>query len=315
MSDEISLEVLLEVQKRFDLPSPALVEKDWHVIRALSAITSVDSGPFRLVFAGGTGLARAHRLIHRMSEDVDFKIVPLDAKPASGNKRRHELGELRGRITTGLHAAGFLIDPTDESQLHSRDSNHYTIYQLHYGEPGRLGASLRPTIQIELSYATLRLPSVSLPAASFVAEAFGHLPEVPTIDCVNITETAAEKIVALTRRTAMELAGLSRAPDPTLVRHIYDLHLIRDHIDRARAIELARLVSVQDAKDFKNQYPAYHADIIGEAHKALEALMTDSAIRRRYENFIQAMVYGERTTFDTAIATSVTLVNDIWPRL
>ena len=46
-----------------------------------------------------------------------------------------------------------------------------------------------------------------------------------------MTETAAEKLVALTRRIAMELAGLSRDPDPTLVRHIYDLHLMQGHID------------------------------------------------------------------------------------
>lgn len=98
---------------------------------------------------------------------------------------------------------------------------------------------------------------------------------------MNITETAAEKIVSLTRRTAMELAGFSRAPDPTLVRHIYDLHLIREHVDRAAAVELARLVAVQDAEEFKNQYPAYHADITVETHKALGALMTDSAIRGR----------------------------------
>ena len=47
------------------------------------------------------------------------------------------------------------------------------------------------------------------------------------IACVSVVETAAEKLVALTRRTAMEMAGLSRDPDPTLVRHIYDLHMMR----------------------------------------------------------------------------------------
>jgi predicted nucleotidyltransferase component of viral defense system len=208
------------------------------------------------VFAGGTGLAGAHRLVHRMSEDVDFKIVSLDTKPMSGNKLRQQLGELRDRITASLLTANFPIDPADESQLHSRDSNRYTTYQLRYEEFGTAGAPLRPTIQIELSYASLRLSSVNLPVASFVAEAFGHPPEIPAIACVSITETAAEKIVALTRRTAMEQAGLSRAPsDPTLVRHIYDLHVIRNHIDRTAAVELARLVAMQDATQFKNQYP------------------------------------------------------------
>jgi hypothetical protein len=46
-----SLQDLLEVQKHFDLPSPALVEKDWYVVKALAAINAVDGGP-RLVNPG-----------------------------------------------------------------------------------------------------------------------------------------------------------------------------------------------------------------------------------------------------------------------
>lgn len=76
---------------------------------------------------------------------------------------------------------------------------------------------MRPAIQIELNYAALRRPFFSLPVASFVAEAFGRSPEIPTVACVGVAETAAEKLVSLTRRTAMELAGVSRNPDPTLV--------------------------------------------------------------------------------------------------
>jgi hypothetical protein len=68
-----------------------------------------------------------------------------------------------------------------------------------------------------------------LPVSSFVAEATNRQPEVPQLACVGLTETAAEKLVSLTRRTAMEMAGASRDPDPTLVRHIYDLHLRSAH--------------------------------------------------------------------------------------
>ena len=40
------------------------------------AINSIiDTSPFKLVFGGGTALGRAHRLIHRMSEDIDLKVV------------------------------------------------------------------------------------------------------------------------------------------------------------------------------------------------------------------------------------------------
>jgi hypothetical protein len=59
LSDKLSLQDLLEVQKHFGLPSPALVEKDWYVVKAIAAIAAIDTGPFQLVFNGGTALSRA----------------------------------------------------------------------------------------------------------------------------------------------------------------------------------------------------------------------------------------------------------------
>jgi nucleotidyltransferase AbiEii toxin of type IV toxin-antitoxin system len=74
LSDKPSLQALLEIQAYFGLPSPALVEKDWHVVQALAAIAAADTVPLRLVFGGGTALSRAHRLIRRRSEDIDLII-------------------------------------------------------------------------------------------------------------------------------------------------------------------------------------------------------------------------------------------------
>lgn len=251
--------------------------------------------------------------MRRMSEDVDFKVVPINKEQVSGSRLRKELGELRKNITENLVAAGFQIDPKDKSQVRSRNGNHYTIYQLPYSTAAESKDMLRPTIQIELTHARLREPSIKLPVTSFVAEAFGRPAELAAIDCVSVTETAAEKIVALTRRTAMERAGLSRDPDPTIVRHIYDLHLIRNKIDVSTATALARSIALQDAEEFRNQYPAYQNDIVGETYKALEALRSDPAIRERYSSFVAAMVYGDPVGFSTAIKTTISLVEATWP--
>lgn len=137
-------------------------------------------------------------------------------------------------------------------------------------------------------------------------------PEVPAIVCVSITETAAEKLVSLTRRTAMEMAGVSRDPDPTLVRHIYDLHMMRTLIDPAIVADLARRIAETDAQEFASQYPAYAADIAGETHKALNALRTDPLHRERYASFVADMVYGERAEFGEAMATVVALAEEAW---
>ena len=310
LSDEPPLQDVLDAQAHFGLPSLALVQKDWHVVRAMRAIVATDAAPFRLIFAGGTCLARAHRLVARMSEDVDFKIVSDDPTPMSASQRRKHLGTLRDRITAALQAAGFDLAPGD---MRSRDANRYTVYNLRYAGTDRAGEQLRPTIQVELNHARLRRPAVTLAVSSFIAEAFTRPPELLAIPCVSVTETAAEKLVSLTRRTAMELAGLSRTPDPDLVRHIHDLHAVRAHIDHAEAIGLARSIAQSDAEEFGNQYPAYLADIAGETRKALEALQTDPAIHARYDAFVAAMVYGDPVAFSTAMETVSALTNATWP--
>lgn len=302
---------ILAAQEYYGFASPVPVEKDWQMLRAMCAIASVDARPFRLVFAGGTCLARAHKLIRRMSEDVDFKITPLEPNPVSKTRRRKELGDLRDRITESLQAAGFLIDPADSTQLRSRDDNHYTVYQLQYATPDPEDETLRPTIQIELNYALMRRPFISLPVASFVAEAFGRSAELPTVACVGVAETAAEKLVSLTRRSAMELAGVTRNPDPTLVRHIYDLHVIRSQYDAADVVELAREVMLQDAEEFANQFPVYREDPLGETRRAVAALADDARYAQRYSQFLQVMAYGDRPAYTDALATVSSLTRQL----
>jgi hypothetical protein len=223
------------------------------------------------------------------------------AAAASGAR----LGKLGDRVTEALHAAGFAFDP--KACTRSQNENRYTFWQLPYASDSGAGEGLRPTIQIEMTYAPLRQAPVTLPVSSFVAEAHGRPPEVAQLSCVSVTETAAEKLVALTRRIAMELAGLSRDPDPTLVRHIYDLHLMQGHIDPVQVATLARDIAAADAQEFRNQYPAYAADIAGETRKALGALRTDPTYRTRYDDFVIAMAYGERPEFDAALASVVAL--------
>lgn len=308
MSDDLPGN-LRPVADFFGLVGTAPVEKDFHVVRAIAALASIDAAPFTLVFGGGTALARAHKIIRRMSEDVDFKIVPRPAAAVSRSILRQQLGTLRARVTDALLAAGFAFDPTDPACTRSRNENRYTIWHLPYDSIGGAGEGLRPTILIETTYATLRLPSSLKPVSSFVAEAFGRAPEVPAIACVSLAETAAEKLVSLMRRTAMDLAGLSRDADPALVRHIYDLHTMRDLIDTDEVARLARDIATADAAEFRNQYLAYVADIAGETTKALDALRTAPVYRARYADFVGAMVYGEQTEFDDAMATITALAS------
>jgi hypothetical protein len=245
-----------------------------------------------------------------MSEDIDFKIVPREGSPVSRSGLHRALGALRQRVTEALQAAGFVFDPTDERATKSRNDNRYTIWNLPYGLVAEDGNGLRSTIQIEMTYAPMRLPPVLLPVSSFVTEANGRPSDILQLNCVSLEETAAEKLVALTRRTAMDLAGLTRGEaDPTLVRHIYDLHALRDLVDETTVAGLATEIAAGDAIEFRNQYLAYAENVAGETQKALDALQTDPIHRRRYNDFVSAMVYGERPDFSSALATVVRLAD------
>jgi predicted nucleotidyltransferase component of viral defense system len=82
--------------------------------------------PFRLVFSGGTALRRVHRLIRRISEDIDLKIV--SDQPRS----RPELRKLRDIVTGALLQAGFRFDPENAAHRESGNASRYTVYRLPY---------------------------------------------------------------------------------------------------------------------------------------------------------------------------------------
>jgi hypothetical protein len=293
LNGEITLSELLEAQAHFGLPSVALVEKDIYVVRALAAIAPIETAPLRLVFGGGTALSRAHRLVRRMSEDIDLRIVAANNRPARGALRR-----LRDSITEALLNAGFKFDPGDPAFRKSGNESRYTIFRLPY-EPLATGeGALRPTIQIEAAVWPLRRPAVDLPVISFVAEALRRPPEVARIACTSILETAADKFVGLTRRAGAELVGLDE-PDPTLVRHLHDLHALREHYTAT----LAREIMLADAEAYGNKFPAYREDPMRETHRAVEGLASDASYARRYQQFEQAMVYGATAGYSACIET------------
>lgn len=285
------------MQAHFGLPSPALVEKDIQVAKALAAITALDTGSLRLVFGGGTALSRAHCLIRRMSEDIDLKIV--SAQPPT----RPDLRALRQKITEALLGAGFQFDPENRAHRDSRNESRYTIFRLPYVPTTEGQGALRPEIQIETAVWPLRQPAVELSVRSFYAEAFQQLPEVPRIACVSIRETAAEKFVALTRRIAAEKETPIDLRDTTLLRHIYDLHVIRTHYNPAEVATLIPAIMQTDVEAYGNQFPPYAENPMAETLRAIEALETDPVYAQGYADFMRRMVYGEPVDYDVSIST------------
>ena len=105
----------------------AIVEKDYYVTEALRLIAI--TAPDKIIFKGGTSLAKGWNLIQRFSEDIDIFLDPLAFKPRLGkNAIDRELKKLRD--TVGAHAA--LTFVADESKTIERWAREGRIPAYHY---------------------------------------------------------------------------------------------------------------------------------------------------------------------------------------
>ena len=76
---------------------PATIEKDYYVTEALRIIAA--AAPDKIIFKGGTSLAKGWNLIQRFSEDIDIFLDPLAFKPTLGkNAIDRQLKNLRDAV-------------------------------------------------------------------------------------------------------------------------------------------------------------------------------------------------------------------------
>ena len=250
--------------------------------------------PF-LVFGGGTALCRGHRLIKRMSEDIDLKIACEQTHGRGARKRFKHL------LTEALLEAGFKFDPENREQHVSMYSDTYFLYRVPYVSVVPRIAALRPEIQIEFSHFPVHLPTVNCSISSFVAEAKKAAPEIASFPCIDVVETAAEKFVALTRRIGEERSN-KYDPDDTLLRHIYDLTHIHRTLPVHSVAGLARTIMLADAETRGDKYPAYRADPLAATREAIAALKSEEDYAQRFDSFQSEMVYGEAVTYSDGMA-------------
>jgi predicted nucleotidyltransferase component of viral defense system len=104
---------------------PGLVEKDWHVVRALGVIRQVEPQGMAPAFSGGTSLSKGWELLKRFSEDIDFKVAePRHASLSAGRRAR---GVYRQRLLKALTAGGFTIEGTPEVGNQKRDGGYRRV--------------------------------------------------------------------------------------------------------------------------------------------------------------------------------------------
>lgn len=301
MSDSPSREDFADAAAELDLPHPGLVEKDYYVVRALQALRAVDAEGCHLVFGGGTSLCRAHRIIDRMSEDIDLRIAPI--KLGEGARKR-----FRNEVTQALQACGFGFDP--ETDLKTGDSHRYSMYKLRYDRLCDEVGSLRPEVKVEVSSWPLLQEPETCSISSFWAQANGLQPELADMPCVTVTETCADKFVALTRRIGEE-RHQGDARDATVLRHAYDLACAQRAFSHDALMPLVLQIMESDRESRGRKFEAYREDPVAVSRASIQALMEDPVYAEGFAAFVRDMVYGKKL----ALSDCMAVLHDIAGRL
>lgn len=277
---------------------PGIFEKDLLITEVLHILADTETDGVGLVFCGGTCLSKAHDVIERMSEDVDFKLILPEGLSRSASKRL--LSQLKKHLTSTFEAAGFVV-PSE--QIVARDENRYISLNLLYESRFAKVASLRPEVKVELSVRPPVLPTASLPIASMLAALTGIQQKEFQIDCISIEETLAEKILSFLRRTAqVQTTGSRDDYDDRLVRHLYDVKAIAKAEDGlVLPYEHFKQMVVDDGIQFRYQHPEFVQDPVGQLRLALDAVRSqDLNLESDYQRFVEELVFGEPVTFSEA---------------
>ena len=290
---------------------PAIIEKDYWVTQCLSILSKLEITGYQLVLSGGTCLAKAHCNTFRMSEDIDIKLVPLDTTLCLSQSRQRQLKRVVQQAVIHAIAQSTYFSLIQPPKI--RNVGKYQQFLIAYPQHYSPLSALRSHLQLELTESRLLEPAVALSLDSLYANTLRLDKEIDVMDCVSVESIACEKFVSILRRTALHARDSTRPDDATLIRHVYDLHLIYALMPKPAAWKnkVAEVIAL-DCVQFGNKHAALVQDPITELQYGLALLVDQSLHKQRYAQFIGPLVYHPApASWDTALK-SVQSLADYW---
>jgi predicted nucleotidyltransferase component of viral defense system len=271
---------------------PSFIEKDWFVTQVVAALAAFSYEGFALIFTGGTALSKAHKLIERFSEDVDFRVIaPQD------RQNRKSLSDFNKVVLSHLRESGFTIA---DAQVKARNDNRLLAFEFDYPSYFNQPAAMRPHVQIEIAVRAPQYPEIHLPVSSFVNAAYNRPPEVGCIACIDPIESAADKLSALAWRVPARVRG-NEKDDPSLVRHLHDLALLKHRVlaDEQFHVLVANAMRLDD----RRAVSLSGLSIGDKFRKMMECLEGDREYQTEYDTFVRGVSYASEGAFpDFAMA-------------
>jgi hypothetical protein len=285
---------------------PSYVEKDWFVTQIIALLAGADYGDFKLVFTGGTALSKAHSIINRYSEDIDYRVM----SPKHLQTRSH-LSRFKNYIVGYLNKNGFIIP---DNRIRARNNNRYFTIEINYETHFDRHIALRPHIQIEMSVRAPQLVTTNRAISSFINEISNLPPEAIMVSCSDPIESAADKLSAITWRIPDRIRH-GEYDDPSIVRHIHDLAILGKVIVNEKLFASLAINSMQDDLNrSKNNLNFSSQSLRVKLTNMLSILENDHLYPKEYKHFVESMSYApydKTPKYEEALTMIKSLVNKV----
>ena len=234
---------------------PELIEKDYwltHVLQRMAQTSNTE----KVVFKGGTSLAKAYRLTNRFSEDIDIAVI--DADSFSGNQLKMLIKRLAKDMASDLNE---ILIPN----VTSKGSRFYkAVYQYQNLVGLKSSAVKTGQILIEINTYANPHPYIKQKISSFLADYLTSINRYDLIGqyglkpfSINVLDkrrTLVEKLVSLIRFSFEAEIVKSLA---SKIRHFYDLYYLVNDAECAKYLhssefkeDLSELL-IHDQKEFE----------------------------------------------------------------
>ncbi len=231
--------------------NPLYVEKDYwatYILKQLSLSDYIDT----VIFKGGTSLSKAHKIIHRFSEDIDLAIITNEL---NGNQVKTLIKKIEKTIIdTNFQELGLSGTTSKGSKFRK---TVYSYPKINDGDFGHANENIILEINSFAKPTPYSKKSINTYISEFLEnkepEAIEEFKlETFEINVLDTRRTFCEKISAVAR--ASYESDKEHIELKNKIRHLYDIHLLLPHLeDFIGSYDFIKLIG-EVKEDDKNQF-------------------------------------------------------------
>ncbi len=194
-------------------------------------------------------------------------------------------------------------------EVYKRDRSTFLKCQIAYPSQFADTNTVRSHIQVELTFEPPQLEPEVRSISSLVNQFTQQPPEIAGMACLNLAETAADKIAALSWRVVSKEPDGERY-DPRIIRHLYDLSYLSPEIISNPNWSKLSLETISNDLKTRDKSLASQIDSPQELLNQLVAKLGGNQLyREHYRGFVEDFTYGESLSFDEAIDSLRNLID------